>query len=1470
MSQCLSESEIVGFVRSAMHPDDHDAAEIHVRECAACAARVEQVRAQVERSAAVHQIPTQLERLSAGDGTSPSDSFESHWTDNDLPIDSGGSAASAAPGISLDEFLQGLSQSGLLPAAELTSVRRRSHDDPAVSTVAGLIDWLVQQHKLTRYQAELLARGQKGGLVLGNYIILDKLGQGGMGTVFKARHRRMNRLVALKVLPQALSNLPEAIARFQREVEAAARLQHPHIAAAYDADEAGGIHFLVMEYVDGPNLANYVKQRGPLPISLAVRLMAQAARGLATAHAQGVVHRDIKPGNIMVSRQGVLKILDMGLAQMRGADNPDLTSDVTQTGRVMGTIDYMAPEQARDAKNVDLRADIYSLGCTLYYLATGRAPAPAGSAAEKLLWHQTQNLPSLSSETPQATPRLDALLAALLAKKPENRPASMHAVAEELEQCLRDLPPADSKLLFDGLDLAADQRSMAPSGSRYGQQTMAGSFGDTVLSDPARRSPLFKPEPTTRSPTALYAGLAGAAALALLVAAGAWWRFSQSAVPVAADGLLLVTVDKGPAEVLVDGQSRGTAGSADNPLELKVKPGVLQVLVQREGFAPFAERVEVSGGERAQVAATLNPVQRVPQSKPLTSPHKPYEKLLAWVFQNRGQIVAVTGGGEPVLLMAGNPVPEQPLEILAIKLDGTGVSDDELTQLAAVPGLRELSLAHTRISDAGIERLLVLRQLASLNLSRTAVTNAGLQTVARLTELTELNLERTAVSDPGMARLTTLPKLERLFLSDTRVTDAGLEQLKHAKTLRTLTAHGTLLTEAGHSVLTSALPELDIAWDGADVERAVALKLLEKGALLAVVDRAGQRHDAVKGAENLPPGRVSIREANLGTNGNFGDADLKSIGVLPEIESLTLAGTRVGPGGLAQLHGLTTLLKIDLGALPLPPSAVEQLQKSLPRCQVLVREQADAEVARQVLAAGGRVSIFTERNALLRDIDLTARLPAGKYSLRAVNLEDASNIDDAALQKIDELQFLESLFLANAAITDAGVERIAACKSLQELSLNGTKVTAAGIATLTTLPRLARLYLARTVLGAEGVRQVGELPALTHLSLRGVTLSDDDLAALKRLQQLEWLDVAGTQLTDAALPHLQKLGKLRELHVTATALSDAAREELIAELGPNCRVVGDPFDPQRLAARWLVEHNATVALDSGQLATVQSLPRGACRVVAVDLAELTQLKRNDIKTHLAACGDIVSLNLSDTQLQEQDLTFLQDMPALRSLRLAKLRLSDKALALLEGHAALEILDLSENRITGQGLSKLAAARGLKQLLMRNTNVSDLHLASLAQFPELEALDLAAGGNLTDAALPSIARLTNLKSLGLRGAKITDAALQELAKLTELERLDLEGTPVGDAGVAQLAGLTKLRHIGLSNTQVTDGVTATLGQMKQLRSLILTRTTVSADSIRQLQTELKGCFISGPALAPRDPAAPAGFGTFDLIDPAAVR
>jgi serine/threonine protein kinase/formylglycine-generating enzyme required for sulfatase activity len=332
--------------------------------------------------------------------------------------------------VSSEEFVQTVRSADILSAEELQALSETTATVP-VNDPNGIAAQLVRAGKLTRFQVSEILAGKAGDLVLGEYVILDRIGAGGMGQVFKARHRRMKRIVALKVLsPEALRDV-QAVKRFHREVHAAAKLLHPNIVTAFDAGECRGQNYLVMEYVAGRDLAAIVNDGGPMPAPQAVNYTIQAAHGLGFAHAKGIVHRDVKPANLLVDRDGTVKILDLGLAridELRTSPGDTLA----QLGEVMGTAHYMAPEQGVDMRNADPRSDVYSLGCTLFYLLTANNLYAGDSPVEIGMAHRYQPIPDLRARCPAVSPRLAAIFNQMVAKQPDDRYQTMTEVVSDL------------------------------------------------------------------------------------------------------------------------------------------------------------------------------------------------------------------------------------------------------------------------------------------------------------------------------------------------------------------------------------------------------------------------------------------------------------------------------------------------------------------------------------------------------------------------------------------------------------------------------------------------------------------------------------------------------------------------------------------------------------------------------------------------------------------------------------------------------------------------------------------------------------------------------------------------------------------------------------------------------------------------------------------------------------------------------
>lgn len=317
------------------------------------------------------------------------------------------------------EFLARLAHSGVMSADEVQVWNSRLAAGHWGGSLDALAAELVQQGCLTPFQVQELVRHESPQLVLGNYVLVDTLGAGGMGIVYKALHRKMKRLVALKKLSPKGEKFADAVQRFRREIETLAKLNHPNIVVAFDADHVGDVHFLAMELVDGRDLWRTVQQDGPLPVGQALDCIAQAARGLEFAHANKIIHRDIKPSNLLRTRAGLVKILDLGLAC---PSVPDESSQVgiTSTNAVMGTVDFMAPEQAVSTRDADERSDIYSLGMTLHFLLMGRVAYAGDSAIARIIAHREAPIPDLSG-TPAVTPAHNQFFRRMVAKRPQDR-----------------------------------------------------------------------------------------------------------------------------------------------------------------------------------------------------------------------------------------------------------------------------------------------------------------------------------------------------------------------------------------------------------------------------------------------------------------------------------------------------------------------------------------------------------------------------------------------------------------------------------------------------------------------------------------------------------------------------------------------------------------------------------------------------------------------------------------------------------------------------------------------------------------------------------------------------------------------------------------------------------------------------------------------------------------------------------------
>lgn len=614
---------------------------------------------------------------------------------------------------SVAELLDLVQKSGVADEARLTPyLAKLTQQGKAPTEPSKLAGLLVRDGLLTYFQAEQLLQGKWKRFSIGKYKVLERLGAGGMGQVFLCEHKLMRRRVAVKVLPTAKAAEESSLKRFHREAQAIAAVDHPNIVRAYDIDQDDNLHFLVMEYVDGTNLQDLVKKFGPLDVLRACHYIYGSAVGLQHAHEIGLVHRDIKPGNILLDRSGVVKILDLGLARFFNDSDDNITKQYDEN--ILGTADYLSPEQAEDSHTVDIRSDIYSLGATFYFLLTGSQPFPDGTIPQKLIWHRSREPKPIRSIRPEVPEEVAAVVTKMMAKKPEDRYQTPAGVMEALSPWASTPipPPPDREMpqlspAVAGMGGAAApgrapaagpsprslvspvplisgsgglSASAAEPGSPAGASSLAAdsdaageavwqSLGDTPTDAPVNTRPGHRtPAPAPRSdrPDAPPVADRPKSRTRVLVAAGAL------VACLAAAGGYFLFFDKKPAEPNTPGM-----GGSKRLIVAKGQPGAANT------FPTLGEALKKAGpGDTISIAESplVEPILRVVRMKDLT--------IESGLAAGKPAVIEFTngGGGTPLCMLELLSGVEN-VRLKNLELDGKGVADFGVAVSGNAPGL---------------------------------------------------------------------------------------------------------------------------------------------------------------------------------------------------------------------------------------------------------------------------------------------------------------------------------------------------------------------------------------------------------------------------------------------------------------------------------------------------------------------------------------------------------------------------------------------------------------------------------------------------------------------------------------------------------------------------------------------------------------------------------------------------------------
>ncbi len=861
-----------------------------------------------------------------------------------------------------EDFFKRLEESGLLN----DSIMEQKDRLQAIASGEDVAADLVGQKLLTEYQSEVLLSGVDVPMVVGDYVVTDSIGRGGMGYVLKARHRRMKRTVAIKFLLKSLTESDDLRRRFEREVEAAAQLDHQNIVTAYDAGVHEGSHYLVMQYVDGDDLSHIVKSSGPLDIPDAVDVIRQAAMGLGYAHERGIVHRDIKPGNLLLDKEGVVRILDMGLARMTPSPGDELEggaqADLTNTGSVMGTIDYMAPEQALDAKSVDHRADVYALGCTLYFLVTGNPPFRNDTVMRRLLAHREEPAPRISAYRPEAPPELDDIFATMMAKAPDDRfPSMKHLVvaldnlelsdAEDEQMATMDMPDDGSGgfiSLPEDDDESVGSHTAMPGGS--GVVAGAETSGSATARLPGYDATILE----TSSESSLKPGVKTSS------------RNEDSQLSPSTEFMRADETIVGDSSSVLS-QPEAERKNSQRPwkviIPVAMAAGALIVFLatrrdspshQLESLSPIATQDELKDNSASEATEAIDSRGQINQ-----------DRLAAeWVLSVGGNVGVDLPDGTRLEVKDQKELPDGPFALMNVSIQNLPqVTDDGLMNLRGCSQLASLYAYDTAITDQGLANLTdegrePLPNLKNLFIARTAVTGEGLSYLAESKELTYLDIESNPVSDGSILRR--FRNLETVGIALTKIPAEDLSFLRELPELWQLSVDGRQLRGLGgdHVSSLSKLRNLLVRYPGADFDGAI-LRDLKHLARLELPELPERRLDELlwsavaalprlddlslggEGVEDAAirkmPALARLRAVKLKSARKQLRGETISAAVLrlPALDELVVSHNALTDDDAKRLESLTQLARLTLTGNEISAAAIASLHNALPECRII-------------------------------------------------------------------------------------------------------------------------------------------------------------------------------------------------------------------------------------------------------------------------------------------------------------------------------------------------------------------------------------------------------------------------------------------------------------------------------------------------------------------------------------------------------